>query len=280
MGTSQDYRVAVEEGATCVRLGSVLWARLSGLVPSGALPFRAQWASPTSGAAPSSTSASPRRTTTGTRTATPPTRSSSARTTTARTSAGCRAGAEASYDDWTDSDTAAGQVEVAAPAPRSAREQAAPARPRRLEAAPSPNVKVHLVLPRSFNDAQQIADKFKDGIPVILNLQSDRPGALQAPDRLRERPDLRPQRRHAARRRQGLPAHARGTSRSPPRSAPGSSSAAASSTRPKALGRQRSPDHPVRSAVSSRSGRRVSSARRRSQAPRGQRPGSGNAEPA
>ena len=27
------------------------------------------------------------------------------------------------------------------------------------------------VLPRSFNDAQQIADKFKDGIPVILNLQ-------------------------------------------------------------------------------------------------------------
>jgi uncharacterized pyridoxal phosphate-containing UPF0001 family protein len=26
MGTSQDYRVAVEEGATYVRLGSVLWA--------------------------------------------------------------------------------------------------------------------------------------------------------------------------------------------------------------------------------------------------------------
>ena len=31
---------------------------------------------------------------------------------------------------------------------------------------------MHLVLPRSFNDAQQIADKFKQGIPVILNLQS------------------------------------------------------------------------------------------------------------
>jgi cell division inhibitor SepF len=77
------------------------------------------------------------------------------------------------YDDWTDSDTAAGQVQVAAPPPsRPAREQAAPSRPRRLEAAPSPNVKVHLVLPRSFNDAQQIADRFKDGIPVILNLQS------------------------------------------------------------------------------------------------------------
>ena len=34
-----------------------------------------------------------------------------------------------------------------------------------------PSVQVHLVVPRSFNDAQQIADKFKDGIPVILNLQ-------------------------------------------------------------------------------------------------------------
>ena len=31
---------------------------------------------------------------------------------------------------------------------------------------------MHLVLPRSFNDAQQIADKFKDSVPVILNLQS------------------------------------------------------------------------------------------------------------
>ena len=31
---------------------------------------------------------------------------------------------------------------------------------------------MHLVLPRSFNDAQQIADKFKEAIPVILNLQS------------------------------------------------------------------------------------------------------------
>ena len=33
-------------------------------------------------------------------------------------------------------------------------------------------MRVHLVLPRSFNDAQQIADKFKQAIPVILNLQS------------------------------------------------------------------------------------------------------------
>jgi cell division inhibitor SepF len=76
------------------------------------------------------------------------------------------------FDDWTDSDAAAVSAELAqARSSRAAREQA-PARPRRLEAAPSPSVKVHLVLPRSFNDAQQIADRFKEGVPVILNLQS------------------------------------------------------------------------------------------------------------
>ena len=32
-------------------------------------------------------------------------------------------------------------------------------------------LQVHLVVPKSFNDAQQIADQFKDAIPVILNLQ-------------------------------------------------------------------------------------------------------------
>ena len=30
---------------------------------------------------------------------------------------------------------------------------------------------MHLVIPKSFNDAQDVADKFKDSIPVILNLQ-------------------------------------------------------------------------------------------------------------
>ena len=33
------------------------------------------------------------------------------------------------------------------------------------------DVRVHLVHPKSFNDAQQIADRFKDTVPVILNLQ-------------------------------------------------------------------------------------------------------------
>jgi cell division inhibitor SepF len=34
------------------------------------------------------------------------------------------------------------------------------------------SVQVHLVIPKSFNDAQQIADQFKEDVPVILNLQS------------------------------------------------------------------------------------------------------------
>ena len=34
------------------------------------------------------------------------------------------------------------------------------------------DVRVHFVAPKNFNDAQDVADKFKDSIPVILNLQS------------------------------------------------------------------------------------------------------------
>jgi cell division inhibitor SepF len=34
------------------------------------------------------------------------------------------------------------------------------------------DVRVHLVIPKSFNDAQQVADRFKDTIPVVLNLQA------------------------------------------------------------------------------------------------------------
>src|SRR2546430_1049752 len=52
------------------------------------------------------------------------------------------------------------------------REAPEPRRLRGVESVPSPGaVRVHLVLPRSFNDAQQIADRFKDGMLVILNLQ-------------------------------------------------------------------------------------------------------------
>jgi cell division inhibitor SepF len=43
---------------------------------------------------------------------------------------------------------------------------------RAIEPARPTRVEVHLVIPRSFNDAQQVADKFKVDVPVILNLQS------------------------------------------------------------------------------------------------------------
>ena len=65
------------------------------------------------------------------------------------------------FDDWTDPD----------PEPDDRTAVLRPAtRLRGVDSGPGA-VRVHLVLPRSFNDAQQIADKFKDGIPVILNLQ-------------------------------------------------------------------------------------------------------------
>jgi cell division inhibitor SepF len=65
------------------------------------------------------------------------------------------------FDDWTEPE--------AERAPATERTAVQP----RVAALPSPaSVRVHLVIPRSFNDAQQIADKFKEAIPVILNLQS------------------------------------------------------------------------------------------------------------
>ncbi len=69
---------------------------------------------------------------------------------------------ERDFDDWTD------------PEPETNDRTAVMRQSRpRVAAVPSPaSVRVHLVVPRSFNDAQQIADKFKDAIPVILNLQS------------------------------------------------------------------------------------------------------------
>jgi cell division inhibitor SepF len=47
-----------------------------------------------------------------------------------------------------------------------------PVTPPRAELDRRPEAtRVHLVVPRSFNDAQDVADKFKDAIPVIINLQ-------------------------------------------------------------------------------------------------------------
>ena len=67
-------------------------------------------------------------------------------------------------------------------------EETAAGRPRRgtasgeigvLRSAPerksSSAVRVHVIAPRSYNDAQQIADRFKNGVPVIVNLQTADP---------------------------------------------------------------------------------------------------------
>src|SRR5256714_10732308 len=51
---------------------------------------------------------------------------------------------ERGFDDWTETEAA-----PARPSLRAARG------PRALEAAPAPPARVHLVVPRSFNDAQQ-----------------------------------------------------------------------------------------------------------------------------
>ena len=70
------------------------------------------------------------------------------------------------FDDWTDPEPSAARTSVLRPAPE-------PRRLRGVESMPGALGKVHLVLPRSFNDAQQIADRFKEGVPVILNLQGN-----------------------------------------------------------------------------------------------------------
>jgi cell division inhibitor SepF len=43
--------------------------------------------------------------------------------------------------------------------------------PRPVSNGRSGEVRVHFVAPKSFNDVQDVADKFKDSIPVIINLQ-------------------------------------------------------------------------------------------------------------
>jgi cell division inhibitor SepF len=83
-----------------------------------------------------------------------------------------RRGRREEFDDWTDPEPVTAQrtsVLRPAPQPRSAD----PRRVRSLEPVHGPGAaRVHLVLPRSFNDAQQVADRFKEGVPVILNLQA------------------------------------------------------------------------------------------------------------
>jgi len=72
-------------------------------------------------------------------------------------------------DSWSDADSASEADGIAEVPPQRSSQRRS--RLRGVESGSS-QVRVHLVLPRSFNDAQQIADRFKDSVPVILNLQS------------------------------------------------------------------------------------------------------------
>ena len=75
--------------------------------------------------------------------------------------------------DWSESDSEAVPVRQ-----RNSRSRLRGVESGRADSARSESIrgdssqKVHLVLPRGFNDAQQIADRFKDSVPVILNLQN------------------------------------------------------------------------------------------------------------
>ena len=74
-------------------------------------------------------------------------------------------------DGWTDDSQSVESAPTAVATSSSSSSRSS--RPTRLRSADTGGkASVHLVLPRSFNDAQQIADKFKDSVPVILNLQS------------------------------------------------------------------------------------------------------------
>jgi cell division inhibitor SepF len=68
------------------------------------------------------------------------------------------------FEDWSEPDATNSAVVRQGPGGR-----------RPLEAVASASVRVHLVVPRSFNDAQSIADKFKESVPVIVNLQGTDP---------------------------------------------------------------------------------------------------------
>ncbi|HEY2940655.1 MAG TPA: cell division protein SepF [Gaiellaceae bacterium] len=79
-------------------------------------------------------------------------------------------GRQQDFDDWTDPEPEPAAARTAVLRPRGRRGEPVPMPMRAV-----PSVQVHLVVPRSFNDAQQIADKFKDANPVILNLQGADP---------------------------------------------------------------------------------------------------------
>ncbi len=124
-----------------------------------------QWHSETHGTARSSISALPRITTTTSPTCTSPRRARTRESATSGRPApratvsrlGDRRRGQDEIDDIFADDAAAAHAEPAAGRQRGRRRR---------------DVRVHLVNPTSFNDAQEVADRFKHSTPVILNLQT------------------------------------------------------------------------------------------------------------
>ncbi len=120
-----------------------------------------EWPFATPGIVRSCTSASPRSTTRSTRTR-PPRRRRSRTTTASVPTSGACAAAATRYDEIFAEDEPRGRAGAAGSPTTNLRS---------VGARTNGDVRVHLVVPKSFNDAQQVADRFKDSIPVILNLQ-------------------------------------------------------------------------------------------------------------
>ena len=154
MGTSQDYRIAAQEGATIVRVGSTIFDPIGANIPRS-------WGSATSGAARSSTSGSPR------------TRSGTTTTWRRASVSSRRVLGVVIVRTWAASEHRRRRHGLAVRGVCGDPGAVQRDRQSRLRSvtAPAP-AKVHLVAPRAFNDAKQIADRFKAQVPVIINLQS------------------------------------------------------------------------------------------------------------
>ena len=188
--------------------------RVASPVREGELALRGEpadrlWPSGTSCTAPPSTSASPRSDTRRRlprraaragprRRRTSPRPSSRSATASARTCAACRRAAGATRST----------TSSATPRRTAARTSCAPCARATAAANGRGDVRVHFVVPESFNDAQDVGEQVQGLDPGDPQPPGRRPRAVQAPHRLRLRPHLRARRRHAADRREDLPAHA------------------------------------------------------------------------
>lgn len=81
--------------------------------------------------------------------------------------------AESGYDeDSFEEETPAERRRASARDTQAVERRPRPTRPRRTSTPGESVAGVGIVPPRTFNDAQKIADQFKDGRPVIVNLQA------------------------------------------------------------------------------------------------------------